>query len=323
MTPSVVYQNSSSVSELETRAHVVAAHMPELMIEARRVAHTVTHGTHGRRRAGPGETFWQFRHFENSDAATAIDWRRSANSQQLFVREREWEAAHTAWLWVDLSPSMWFRSHLAQYAKAERAVLLCLAVAELLARGGERIGLIGGPPWTGRVASRRLAEALAQRLNGIGGGENENQSLPPAAPLNRFSECLLFGDFLEPIDQIAPRLRSLAQQGVRGHLVQVLDPAEETLPYEGRTEFAASEGGERMIAGRAETLRERYKKRVASHRDALIQEVRRLQWSMLVHHTDRPPEEALLALHTRLAGMETNYRYRRVEPGSNRDSAAS
>lgn len=300
---------SASVPELETRAHVLAARMPELMVEARRVAHTVTHGIHGRRRAGPGETFWQFRHFETSDAAAAIDWRRSASSQHLFVREREWEAAHTGWLWIDLSPSMDFKSHLSRTTKAERAIVLCFAIAELLVRGGERIGLIGGPPWTGRVATRRLAEALTQRVRDTRGAE----SLPPAASLSRFSECLLFGDFLEPIEQLAPRLEALAQQDVRGHLVQVLDPAEETLPYEGRTEFAASEGDLRMIAGRAEALRARYQERIAAHHEALMQTVRRLQWSLLVHHTDRPPEETLLALHTRLAGLEHDYRYR---PGS-------
>lgn len=306
MAPLLETRTSTPVHEIETRAHGLAARMPELLIEARRVAHTVTHGIHGRRRAGPGETFWQFRHFESSDAATAIDWRRSASSQHLFVREREWEAAHTAWFWMDLSESMGFRSHLARTTKAERAVVLGLALAELLVRGGERVGLVGGPPWTSRSAVRRLAEAISQRLFETG----DAQSLPPRAALSRFSECLLFSDFLDPVEQIAPRLEALAAQGVRGHLVQVLDPAEETLPYSGRTEFAASEGGERVIAERAEQLRARYSARVAAHREALRDVTYRLEWTFLLHHTDRPAEETLLALHTRLAGLETNYRYR-------------
>ena len=102
--------------------------MPALLIEAQRVAHTVAHGTHGRRRAGPGETFWQFRLYDRNDPATGIDWRRSASSDRLFVREREWEAAHTAWLWVDLSPSMRFRSQLTKTSKESRAVVLALAM---------------------------------------------------------------------------------------------------------------------------------------------------------------------------------------------------
>ena len=130
------------------------------------------------------------------------------------------------------------------------------------------------------------------------------------AALGRFSECLLFSDFLEPVEQIAPRLESLAAQGVRGHLVQVLDPAEETLPYSGRTEFAASEGNERMVAERAENLRERYAKRIAAHRDALMGIVRRLEWSLLVHHTDRPASEPLLNLIMRLQGVADDYRWK-------------
>ncbi len=286
----------------EAEAHRLAARMPALLVESQRIAHTVAHGTHGRRRAGPGETFWQFRHYDQNDPATGIDWRRSAGSDNLFVREREWEAAHTVWFWVDLSPSMRFRSELAKVSKESRALVLALALAELLARGGERVGLMGGQPFTGRAAVRRVAEILM--------GDTSETSLPPNAKLSRFSECFLFGDFLDPVAEMAERFEEIAAQGVRGHLIEVLDPAEETLPYTGRTEFAASEGRDRMIAGRAETLRAGYQERLKRHRTDLAEVTRRLGWSFLVHHTDRPAEEAVLAIHSRLAGLERDYRYR-------------
>jgi uncharacterized protein (DUF58 family) len=290
----------------EAEAHGLAARMPALLIESQRVAHTVAHGTHGRRRAGPGETFWQFRHYDQNDSVTGIDWRRSASSDNLFVREREWEAAHTVWLWVDLSASMRFRSSLSKVSKESRCVVLALALAELLSRGGERVGVLGGRPFTGRAAARRVAEVLL--------GDTSEASLPPRAKLSRFSECLLFSDFLEPVDVTAERLETIAAQGVRSHLVQVLDPAEETLPYVGRTEFAASEGRDRVIAGRAETLREQYQDRLKRHRRELLQLTQRLGWSFLVHHTDRPAEEAVLVVHNRLAGLERDYRYRPPRP---------
>ena len=286
----------------EAQAHGLAARMPALLIEAQRVAHTVTHGTHGRRRPGPGETFWQFRHFDTNDSVTSIDWRRSASSDHLFVREREWEAAHTAWLWVDLSPSMRFRSSLSKTTKESRALVLALALTELLSRAGERVGLIGGLPFTGRHTGRKVAEVLLR--------ETADASLPPPARLSRFSECLLFSDFLEPVDESVERFQEIAAQGVRGHLVQVLDPAEETLPYSGRTEFASSEGGDRIIAGRAETLRDSYQERMQRHRIDLSEAARRLGWSFVVHHTDRPPEEVVLAVHSHLAGLDRDYRYR-------------
>jgi uncharacterized protein (DUF58 family) len=298
----------------EAEAHGLAARIPALLIESQRVAHTVAHGTHGRRRAGPGETFWQFRHYDLNDARSGIDWRRSASSDHLFVREREWEAAHTVWLWVDVSRSMRFQSNLASVSKESRALVLALALAELLARGGERVGLMGGPPFTGRAAARRVAEMLL--------GDTSETSLPPNAKLSRFSECLLFSDFLEPVAAMAERFEEIAAQGVRGHLVQVLDPAEETLPYAGRTEFAANEGRDRVIAGRAETLRARYQERLKRHRLDLTDVTRRLGWSFIINHTDRPPEEALLAIHGQLAGLERDYRYRPPRPAGSVKTAA-
>ncbi|MFD0986642.1 DUF58 domain-containing protein [Methyloligella solikamskensis] len=286
-----------------TEAHSLADRMPALLLEAQRVAHTVTYGTHGRRRAGPGETFWQFRYFDENDSLSGIDWRRSAGSDHLYVREREWEAAHTVWLWTDLSPSMQFRSSLSGTYKDSRAAVLALALCELLIRAGERVGFLGHAPMTGRHATRRLAEILVRESQRGG-------SLPPAAPLNRFSECILLSDFLEPVADTAKAVEAIAAQGVRGHMIQVFDPAEETLPYEGRTEFTDAEGGDRVIAGRAENLREAYAERLQDHRDGLNALARRLGWSVFLHHTDRPAGEALLSIHNRLAGLEQSYQFR-------------
>lgn len=319
MAPIADSKTTSPLHELETHAYALAERIPSLLVAARRVSHTVAHGIHGRRRRGPGETFWQFRHFEDNDAAETIDWRRSASSDHLYIREREWEAAHTAWMWVDMSLSMAFRSHLSQTSKIDRAIILALATGDLLVRGGERIGFIGGRARAGRLAVTQLALSIARRTNDT---SLEQDSLPPAAALGEFSECLLFSDFLEPVDELVPRLEQLALQGVRGHLVQILDPAEESLPYRGRTEFTGAENGERMIAGRAESLRERYHERLTLHRRELNDALRRLEWSLLVHHTDRPAEEALLALHARLAGLEHDYRYRPSTEGLEGDVSA-
>jgi uncharacterized protein (DUF58 family) len=92
------------------------------------------------RRAGPGETFWQFRPFVAGEAAQRIDWRRSARDDRLYVREREWEAAHSIWMWMDRSASMGFASDLAQAPKIERGIVLGLALADTFVEAGERVG---------------------------------------------------------------------------------------------------------------------------------------------------------------------------------------
>ncbi|MBL8564544.1 MAG: DUF58 domain-containing protein [Hyphomicrobiaceae bacterium] len=293
----------------EMEAHGLADRLPDLLVEASRIAATVTHGIHGRRRAGPGETFWQFRQLQSTDDAQLIDWRRSASSDHLYVREREWEAAHTMWLWPDMSPSMAFRSHLSDVTKRARAIVLMLAAAELLVRGGERVGLLGlTQPTASRRAAVKLAEALAQRAD----DPVLVASLPPKARISRFSGVLLISDFLDPLDEIASRLEVLAGAGVRGHLVQVLDPAEETLPYDGRTEFIAPEGSLTWIADRAESLRDAYKARLEAHRAGLAAIAHRLGWTFLVHHTDRPASEPLLALIMHMSAG--GYRWQQPSP---------
>jgi uncharacterized protein (DUF58 family) len=297
----------ASVFKLEGEAQALADRLPDLLLESLRVANTVAHGIHGRRRAGTGETFWQFRQFQGSDAATLIDWRRSASSDTLFVREREWEASHTFWLWPDVSPSMAFRSHLARIDKRDRALVLTLAVAEMLVRAGERVALLGlTPPLSSRKATTRIAEAMAANA----GTDALTAGLPPKTRLSRFSSAILIGDFLDPAEAIIQRLNQMAEGGVQGHLIQVLDPAEETLAYEGRVEFRSPEGAERWIADRAESLREAYRQRLAAHRAQIEDAARRIGWSFLVHHTDRPAAEPLLTLIMRLQGMSADYRWR-------------
>jgi uncharacterized protein (DUF58 family) len=295
----------AGLSRLEAEAHGLAERLPDLVLDAVRVSSTVAHGIHGRRRAGPGETFWQFRQLGALDAATSIDWRRSASSDNLYVREREWEAAHTVWLWPDLSPSMNFQSHLSATTKRDRAIVVALAAAELLVAGGERVGLLGlTRPTAARRAATRLAEALA-----VNQGRPElARSLPPEVRLARFSGAILVSDFLDPIETIAARLKAIAGTDVSGHLVQVLDPAEETLPYEGRAEFIGPEDGTYWIADRTESLRERYRAKFEAHRTALADVARRLGWTLMVHHTDRPPAEPLLGLVLRLRGEAGGYR---------------
>lgn len=275
-------------------AKSLSAALPDLLVEARRVAATVAAGWHGRRQAGPGETFWQFRPFAAGESIARIDWRRSARDDHLYVREREWESAHTVWLWPDLSPSMDYHSRLAPISKRDRAVVLLLAVADLLARGGERVGVPGLlRPTPNRLAAERAANALALMQG--------REPFPDTHPIRRFSDLVLVGDFLDPIEQTTELVARVAGSGARGHLVQISDPAEETFPFTGRTEFRDPETGETITAGRAEQWVVAYRDRLAAHREALKQLTGRFGWSFMIHHTDRSATEPLLALHARLS----------------------
>ena len=282
----------TSEFNLRERADAIASAYPPLLIAAERIAVSVIHGVHGRRRSGPGEDFWQYRSYSPGDAASRIDWRKSARSGRILIRENEWAATNTLYVWVSDEPGMGFRSDLADTTKHERAALVALALAAMAVRAGERVAALGTPwpPGHTALALRRIAAHLAQ-------GPHGGDGLPPDQELPRFASLLLVGDLLAPLEAIAARAGALAGRGARGHMVQVLDPAEETLPYAGRTEFREFAGSARLIAGRAESLRGAYARRLADHRAGLADLARRLGWTFTVHRTDRPLHPLMLALY--------------------------
>jgi uncharacterized protein (DUF58 family) len=277
-------------------AAIVAASLPALLVEASAIAHNVAPGWHGRRRAGTGETFWQYRRFTHGDLPSRIDWRRSARDEHLYIREQEWEAAHTIWLWPDRSPSMAFHSDLSTHSKERDAIVMALALGEILVRGGERVAVPGlTRPTGGSRATRHLAEAIGRDDSATHGG------LPPKEQLSAHSDYVLFSDFLAPLEETEARIQAIVAQGIRCHLVQILDPAEETFPYSGRVEFFSPQGDARFLTGRAENLHERYRARLFAHREGLRDLARRISGSFTLHHTDKPPHTALLALHAVLS----------------------
>ncbi|QFR32931.1 DUF58 domain-containing protein [Ancylobacter sp. TS-1] len=282
-------------SAAQDAAGLVAA-MPRLVLEARRIAASVHHGLHGRRRAGTGENFWQYRRFMDGEPSSRVDWRRSARDDHLYVREREWEAAHTVWIWPDLSASMVFASPLVWETKRDRALIVAFALAELLVRGGERVGI---PGVMRPSASRRIVEKMAESLVHA---PSLPQSLPPAFAPSPLAEVVLLGDLWSPTREVVASLAGLAASGAHGHVVQVCDPAEETFPFSGRVEFREPESGATLTIGRAETVRAEYVARVGAHREAIRHEAERRTWSFVVHRTDRPASELLLGLHARMSG---------------------
>jgi len=288
----------------------LAAAMPRLILESRKIAATVIHGLHGRRRAGSGENFWQFRRYVSGEEARRIDWRRSARDDNLYVREREWEAAHTIWIWPDRSPSMAFASKLARESKLDRTLTIAFALAEVLVEAGERVGLPGLTRPTGsRAVIDRMAEAIIH-------DPRERPSLPTGFAPAALSEIVVLSDLWSPIEEIRDTLTQLSANGSQGHLVQIVDPAEETFPYSGRVEFSEPETGQMITAGRAENWRADYEARLKRHREELIAETKRLNWSFTIHRTDRAPNELLLALHSRIGeGNEAAMSNRRPRGG--------
>ncbi|MBY0563063.1 MAG: DUF58 domain-containing protein [Hyphomonadaceae bacterium] len=259
----------------------LAGDLPGVLLDAKRLAASAP-GVHGRRRAGQGEAFWQYRDHRNEDGARLVDWRRSARGDRYYVREREREAAQTAWFWIDDGPGFAWTSNPARPTKLYRAQTLALALSILLSRGGERIGLMGHPPRAGSRAVDRLTLDLAL-------GHRSG-----TAPTNATVVC--FSDFYGALDEWRDRLRSYGAVGARGALVMIADPAEEDFPFRGRTLFRAPGRGAEVLIGRAENAHDAYRVRLEEHRRAVHALGAELGFPAVLHRTDHSAAPTLAML---------------------------
>ena len=290
------YPSNSRSRNIIERAEETAATLPGLLLNAKRVAQAVEHGVHERRRAGQGDSFWQFRQYQQGDASSRIDWRQTAKREHAYIRENEWVAAQSVWLWLDRSSSMQYHSDKALPYKSDRAALLALALSILLIRGGEKIALSGSGivPITGIGAIERFAQELSIP-------NDEKSNLPLPKPLPRYARAVLISDFLSPPNKVSDALTKLSGNGIQGHLLQIFDPAEENLPFSGRVLFNGLEGEGSALISRVETARTEYMSLMTNHRETIRKIAHSLGWTSSTHSTDQPPSTVLLTLYQLIA----------------------
>ncbi|WP_146590423.1 DUF58 domain-containing protein [Puniceibacterium confluentis] len=274
-----------------------AARLPALLARAEKLAGTVLLGEHGRRRAGLGDDFWQYRPLQQGDSLRSIDWRRSGRSDGQYVREREWQIAQSVIVWLDQGASMRFASQKNLPTKLDHARLLTLAASILLVRGGERVGLTGWtlPPRRGREQILRLAEAFTTDAP-------EDYAEPEARGMLPHARALFVSDFLADPGPIEAALTKAADRGVRGVLLQVLDPSEEAFPFQGRTIFESIGKSLAHETLKAADLRSRYLDRLAARKARLEHLCRVTGWQYSCHHTNTSAQSALLWVYRAMDG---------------------
>jgi uncharacterized protein (DUF58 family) len=280
-------------SIMSAKAVSLAEALPDLQIKATHLARTLQAGWHGRKKAGSGETFWQFRPLVPGDPASQIDWRKSARDDHLYRRENEWEAAHTFRFFVDLSASMRFASASARMSKQDSIVIAFMALAQVLLNQGERLALLNDPlqaerHYSGMHGFERLMQALLRCEQ-----QSEGATLHPLHPGNTL---VLFSDFLDERWMDAALWSNLAGDRRKVFAVHMIDPAEHIFPYQGRTLFEDPETGQTWLAGHSRALQGDYQALFTAHCDQLASLARHHGAMLLTHHTDRPLADLLLSL---------------------------
>jgi uncharacterized protein (DUF58 family) len=286
---------STTLNDTLSSAGKTAENFPGLLLKAEAVAQSLMAGVHGRRRVGIGESFWQFRPYQSGDARRDIDWKQSAKRNDTFIRQTEWEASQTLWLYRDASESMNFSSSKKLLPKKFYAEVLLLALSMLALSGGEQVGLLGTAlsPQRGYPSVQKIYETIPQQTHLTLSG----RLIMP------HSRLVVMSDFYFPPDTIRSFCESLAVRKIKGDFIQIIDPAERTLPYTGRVKFQDIEDDHAspIIIANVESVRSAYEEKFLRHQQDIAEMGRDFGWGFKSFATDMPPEAALADIYNGLS----------------------
>ena len=232
---------------------------------------------------GGGTELAQVRPYEPGDDVRRIDWNVTARTTIPHVRVHVPERALTAWLLLDVSPSMTFGT--ADRRKADVAEGVALAVGHLATQRGNRLGIVtfGGsrdqrvPPAAGRLGLLGLLHAA--RVDAV---EDGTGATSPADALRIANTAAPRGGLVAVVSDFrGPRdwLRPLAALAARHHViaVEIDDPREFELTDVGELTLIDGETGREVrVDTSSRRLRERYAVAAADERGSLAAELQRL-----------------------------------------------
>ena len=268
---------------MRLKAEELSNQIASLHIKADRIANTIWEGMHNRNKDGVGDNFWQFRKYEYGDPAHLIDWKKTAKSNETFIQEKELQTLQNFVIWRDTSKSMNFRSSESIDTKLYRANLFTLALTIILSKSGENIVLNG-------LKSKLLKGGNA--VNFVSNQINEKvtdsyKSSPNVNEIKNNSDVILIGDFLNNINETEKTIKELSNRGINGIIIQILDPAERFFPYKGRINFNGLEGEKNILIGKAESVRNDYKKAIKIHIEKLEKLTTSYSWKYILDNSDQ------------------------------------
>ena len=268
---------------MRLKAEELSNKIPSLYVKADRIANTIWEGMHNRNKDGLGDNFWQFRKYEYGDPAHLIDWKKTAKSNETFIQEKELQTLQNFVIWRDTSKSMNFRSSESIDTKLYRANLFTLALTIILSKSGENIVLNG-------LKSELLKGGNA--VNFVSNQINEKvtdsyKSSPNINEIKNNSDVILIGDFLNNINETEKTIKELSNRGINGIIIQILDPAERFFPYKGRINFNGLEGEKNILIGKAESVRNDYKKAIKIHIEKLEKLTTSYSWKYILDNSDQ------------------------------------
>jgi uncharacterized protein (DUF58 family) len=250
------------------------AALAPLRLRAQSAAEGVFAGPHRSLRRGAGVEFAGYRSYVAGDDLRFLDRHALMRHGVRVVREFETDTDRSLRLVVDKSASMGFQGSRVDGPKLTYACVLGAALGWVALRGGDRVALdfLGEKapdplPWAaGMPAFERLATTL-ERAEANGGIAAEPLArlvarIAQSSPSGSIS--IVFSDFLDLPDGALENLSTLSARSRGLVLVQVLDPDELDLPYEGPVRLRALES-DLLVDTDAPRARADYQAALAAH----------------------------------------------------------
>jgi uncharacterized protein (DUF58 family) len=279
-----------SFADLRAEAESLAGNLPpfDQVAGYRTTAHS---GAAARQRAGHGEDFWQYRSQTPEDSAAAIDWRRSATGDELFIREHELQSARLLSLWADASPGFDWKSDAAPLTKADCARIILSAIGIRYSETGDMVGVIDG--MNGVTSSHHLVGPMVDDFMHLEGNI-------PGIPRSDTAQIILASDFYGDIEGITHWVERETIEGRSGILLQIIDPMERDFPFTGRVKFRLPGSKLTKIFGRTELLKDAYMERFHARQDALASLSLKTGWQYFTHCTSDPMAPTAFSLMSAL-----------------------
>jgi uncharacterized protein (DUF58 family) len=250
-------------------------------------------GDHVTPQVGAGTELALIRPYQPGDDVRYIDWNVTARMREPHVRVHVGERAMTAWLVLDVSPSMSFGTALRR--KADVAEGVSLAIGHVATRRGNRLGVVafGGPeprvlrPRQGRLGLLGLlAELRAEPPADGSGATSVGEAGRRVAALARARGLVVVVSDFRGARDWEGALRSLrARHGVLA--VEVRDPRELELLPAGDVWMVDPETRRQIVVNTSRRkMRERFKAAAAAEREEVARALRRAGADHLVLSTD-------------------------------------
>jgi len=270
----------------------VSNKVPPLLLEVEEVAHGFMRGVHGRKKYGQGETFWQFRQWQQGDRVADINWRQTAKSDNVYIKQTEWEAAQAVWVYRDNNPSMKYASKNKYRTKQEYAEILLLALSRILLTAGEKVGLLGTElsPQIGDSAVEKIYANLEYQI-----------AMPLTPVIGKNSHVVIISDFFNDFESISQACMYLASKNIKVMLVQICDRAEAEFPFKGRIKFLDMLEHDVKLVSKSEDIADEYVRKFKLHQAKVENLAKSIGGKYGFYITDMKAEIALFDIFEKLA----------------------